>query len=212
MWKSEALLTAIAQAAPAECITEARMVDITGHSARSVEYSCLILRRRGLLTRTAQGCHKLTDAGRTAIAEGHHVRSGPRGRHTGTRVIRGTLRERAWGAMRILRKFSLADLIMLIAEGRERDITSNVGKYVRALTRAGLLRQLPQREQGGALTSNGNVRWLLIQDVGPLAPVWRAERGTVYDPNAHAELPLADDVPRASRRRAGGQRARMEAA
>jgi hypothetical protein len=105
-------------------------------------------------------------------------------------VVPGTLRERVWRALRLRRKASIPDLVMLVAEGGERDIESNIGKYLSALGRAGYLQKLPLRERGTALTSNGYIRWWLVQDTGPLAPVWRVKADTVYDPNTETETPL----------------------
>lgn len=199
MWKTETLLKAIGGAARGECITEARMVEITGHDARSVENSCLKLRRHGLLVKTEQGCHKLTAAGRAALEQGTaDLRSGPKGKHIAARIKKGTLRERAWRAMRLKRRFSIADLVMLCAQGGERDIEGNLAKYLRALEGAGFLRQLRVREQGYARTSNGFVRWLLIDDMdhGPLTPVYRLSHGVVYDPNIERSLPIGPRGPR----------------
>lgn len=196
IWTAEKLLTAIAQASPAECITEARMVEITGLSAKQVEQAALKLRKHGLLEKTGQGCHILTDAGREAAAAGKKLRSGPNGTHTGKRVHKDSLRVRAWRAMRIRRKFSIPDLCMLVAEGGERDIESNVGKYVRALVKAGYLVEMPRREAGTALTSNGFKRWWLVddKDTGPLAPVWRVAAGEVYDPNTDTTISISGEA------------------
>lgn len=200
MWKSEALLTVIFKASPRDCITEQRLSEITGSDAKSIENSCLKLRKHGFLTRTARDCYKLTAAGRAAIAQGAKLRSGPQGPRTGRIVRRNTLRARAWAAMRIKRKFSIADLVMLCAEGGERDIESNLQRYLKALARAGYVRQLGTRERGFAPTSNGYVRWMLVQDAGALPPIWRPSRGTVYDPNTETDVKLAAKAPVAPRR------------
>ena len=189
MWKSEALLTAVAQAAPRDCITEARMAEITKADARSIENSCLKLRKHGFLEKTERGCYKLTRAGRAFVAQGAKLRSGPQGPRTGRVVQQGSLRARAWAAMRIKRKFSIADLVMLCARGGERDIVSNIGKYLRALGRARLVQQLAVREPSFVSTSNGALRWMLLVDNGPKPPVWRQSRGTVYDPNTEEDIP-----------------------
>lgn len=191
-WVSEHLLQAIHKAAPEDCITEADLVELTGLNAKQVERAALILRRHGLVEKVGQGCHKLTDAGREAVAAGSRITSGPRGGQGFSRVWKNTLRGRAWRAIRIRRKFSVADLISLVAEGGERDIESNVGKYVRALARAGILVELPRREPGVALTSNGHKRYWLPddRDPGPQAPVWSREKNRVYDPNGERYIDL----------------------
>lgn len=201
MWKTEALLTAIGKAAPRECITEARLVEITGRDAKSVEMSCLKLRKHGLLVKTERGCHKLTVAGRAAFTQGTaDLRSGPKGPHIAPRVKAGTVRDRAWRAMRLKRKFSVADLVMLCAEGGERAIDSNLRKYLKALESVGIVRQLKVREPGTALTSNGFVRYLLIEDrdTGPKAPVWRLAHRKVYDPNTEKTYCMGAAAPRAA--------------
>lgn len=202
-WKTAAVLTAIGAAAPRECITEAQLVELTGHSAGSIEESCRKLRKHGLLVKTARGCHKLTDAGRAALAEGKKLHSGPNGPDLGRRQRKGTLRERAWRAMRLRRKFTIADLVMLCAEGAERDIESNLGKYLRALARAGYVRQLPVREAPTSASGNGYVRYLLLRDHGAQAPVWRLQYGEIWDPNVERTYPIGEAMEFASRRRVG---------
>jgi len=188
MWKSEQLLTVIGQASPAECITEARMAALTGFEGRIIESACLKLRKHGLLEKTARGCHKLTAAGIAAFQEGVKLRSGPKGQHIGRRHVVGTVRERAWQAMRILTKGSAADVIMLAAEGGEKDIENNISKYFLALERAGYLSRMRTRQPGTALSSPGHIRWLLVRNSGPLAPAWRQTSKLVYDPNTEEEF------------------------
>lgn len=192
-WIAEQLLEAIGRTAPRDCITEAAVMRITGLSARQIEQGILKLRKHGLVEKVSPGCHKLTDAGREADAEGLKIRSGPRGGgQPGKRIHKDTLRIRVWRAIRIRRKFSIPDLVSLVAEGGERDIESNIRKYLSALTRAGVLTELPRREAGSALTSNGYKRWWLRDEknTGPLAPVWRQGANTVYDPNTETEVAL----------------------
>lgn len=191
VWISEQLLTAICQAAPSACITEARMVELTGLSAKQVEQSALKLRKHDLLEKTSRGCYKLTAAGKEALPWKLKLRSGPRGSgQTGKRVRKMSLRIGIWRAFRIRRKLSVPEIIALVVDGSERgDVTSNVQKYVSALAKAGYLIEMPRREPGTALTSNGFKRWWLAdgKDTGPKAPVWRAARGSVYDPNTETE-------------------------
>lgn len=191
-WVAEQLLTAIGQAAPSECITEARLVEITGLDARQVENAAQRLLKHSLIERVGTGCHQLTDTGREALANGRTLRSGPNGKQPGKRIFGDTLRMRVWHAMRIRRKASTLDIIALVSRGgeREKDIESNIGKYLRALARAGYVQKLPRRDPGIALTSNGFARYLLIKDTGPQAPVWRQGKNTVYDPNTEEETPL----------------------
>lgn len=200
-WKSERLLRIVGGAARGECITEAQMATLSGYNARSVEACCLKLREHGLLAKTERGCHKLTAAGRAAIEAGATLRSGPRGARTGHLVRKNTLRADAWTTMRRARKFTRDDVLMMVARSGHRDMTSNLGKYIRVLVRAGYLRALPRRETGLTPTSNGAVRYLVLRDTGPLAPTWCTSRGSLYDPNLEADVPLAADLATPSRRR-----------
>lgn len=194
IWNAENLLKAIAEASPKECITEARMAEITGMEPVQIERAALKLRKHELLTKTARGCHKLTDAGRAAAAEGKQLRSGPNGQQSGPKVNKGTLRIRAWRAMRLKQKFSLPDLCSLCAQGQEKDIISNLRKYVHALEKAGYLIRLSRREPGQSLTSNGHVRWWLMPEkiTGLDAPVWSQSNNSVYDPNTEKTISLEE--------------------
>ena len=190
-WISEKLLTAIADNSPTECVTEARMCEITGLKQLQVERAALKLRKYGLLEKTSQGCHVLTDSGREAVAAGIKLHSGPT-QWTSPKVNKDSLRIRVWRAMRIRRKFSIPDLELLVAQGGEKDITNNIGKYVRALAKAGYLVELAKREAGTAITSNGFKRYWLPEDkdTGPQAPVWRKAKETVFDPNTESEVSI----------------------
>lgn len=206
-WTAEQLLTAVGQASPRECITEARMAEITGLSPLQVEHAALKLRRHGFLTKTGQGCHKLTAAGRAAIAAGARVRSGPRGPETGHRRRDPGLRQRVWNALRSGKKLTIDDIIMRVAEGGERDPRSNVRKYLVALARAGYVRQMPVREVALNPSSNGCVRWWLVQDTGLIAPVARMRHNTIWDVNIEEQIPFAAEIYRAPKTARQGQEA-----
>ena len=91
-----------------------------------------------------------------------------------------TIRQRAWAALRILGKASVPEL-----QGWAGDDVkpSNLQKYLHLLERAGFVQRLDLREPGTAPTSNGHVRWLLVRDSGPKAPVYRPRFDSVFDPN-----------------------------
>ena len=191
-WTTQQLLNAIAKAPQTECITEAVMCQLTGLTPIQIERSCLKLRKHALLEKCAQGCHKVTEAGRIAMNAGKKLHSGPNCKHTGVKKsLKLTLRVRIWRAIRIRRKFSIAEIATIVAQGGERDIINNIGKYVRALQKAGYLVEMPTREAGTAKTSNGHKRyWLLAEmDTGREAPVWRDFKSAVYDPNTELEHP-----------------------
>ena len=192
-WIAEQVLTAIRDSGMRECITEERLLELTELSKRQVQQSCRLLRGSGLLVKTAEGCHTITSAGREALDAGARYRSGPKdSKQSGKRVWKDTARIRIWRAIRIRRKFTVPEIIALVADEERGDMTSNVQKYVRALAKAGYLIELPRREAGTALTSNGHKRWWLTddKDTGPEAPIWRLERSTVYDPNTLSEVAI----------------------
>jgi hypothetical protein len=83
-------------------------------------------------------------------------------------------RDRAWQSMRILRMFTLPDLIATAEIGE-----SNVMAYVARLERSGYLRCIQPRQSG---RKGGHASWRLIRNSGPYAPrLTRA--GAVFDPN-----------------------------
>jgi len=192
-WIAEQVLTAIRDSGMRECITEERLLDLTSLSKRQVQQSCRLLRGSGLLEKTGEGCHTITKSGMEALNAGARYRSGPKdGKQSGKRVWKDTDRIRIWRAIRIRRKFTVPEIITLVADEARGDMTSNVQKYVRALAKAGYLIELPKREAGTSLTSPGYKRWWLTddKDTGPEAPIWRLERGTVYDPNTKIEVAI----------------------
>lgn len=194
IWTSETILTAIAlNQGLMECVREESLVEITKLTPLQVEQACYKLRKHGLLERSDKGCHTITEAGRAAIAQAVDIklRSGPK-QWTAPKVNKNSLRIKVWRAIRIRGKFSIPELTMLVAEGGEKNIVSNIGKYLRALEKAGYIVKLPKREKGTSLTSNGHIRyWLLPErDSGPQAPVWRVKKETVYDPNTELEHAL----------------------
>jgi hypothetical protein len=194
-WLAEKLLTAIRDDKICDCISEERLVMLTDLTPKQVADACCTLIRNQLLSRTKTGCHQLTGAGKQALISGANLRPGVKvpGTTTGRRVIKGTLRTRVWSAIRIRRKFSVAEIVPLVVSGTERgDCTSNVEKYIRALRKAGYLTVMVRKEPGSVPKSHGHQRYWLQdeKDTGPQAPVWRADFGTVYDPNTEAEVAI----------------------
>ena len=90
--------------------------------------------------------------------------------------------QRVWQAMRVLRRFSTAEL-MMTTDASE----SAVMKYVRALARAGYLQCAKPRCSGRAGSRDV---WQLTRDSGPLAPIRRWDGSGVYDRNAGVAWPL----------------------
>lgn len=136
----------------------------------------ITLKRRGLAEAVGLGVYVLSAAGRDFIDSGRVVASGQTANGKRPRGIALGLRARAWWVMRRRGKFTLSELLHACAEGSERDAASNVGKYLRALTRAGIVRRLGR--------GYGNeVVYHVARDLGPKAPVWRVTAFEIFDPN-----------------------------
>lgn len=149
-----------------------------GIGKASARDACRRLAGRGLLM-TVEGLHGTTDAGSQALAGGQEVVSGP-GKGGCAERYAGSMRARAWRALRIRRKVSLDDLLPLVlaagaTKGDEARTRSDLVRYLAALTASGHLVPLPRR--------GGPARWLLSRDTGPCSPAWNRAQGTVTDTN-----------------------------
>lgn len=164
----------------------------TGLEPNDAATSLGVLYRRGLIDRPERGVYVLLDSGQVALDTAAPVKSGPTGPASGIRRCHDTLRERLWDALRMARKGSLPGLLRRACRGGERSPEKNAAKYLRALERVGIVRQLDWREPGTALTSPGRSRWLLVKDLGPRAPIWSPRRVAVYDPNTGECYPVGD--------------------
>ncbi len=189
-WTSQEVLAALAVNVS---LASAQIARVAGVKGKSLENALYRLRSRALVELLDNGAgYRITDAGRAFLAAGKRFTSGPRGEQPGKRMFKGTLRERAWYMMRIRRKFSLGGLLERIARGEERDAESNIGKYLRALVRAGFLSEIRRKKgEAAAPTSNGVKRYLLVRDPGPAAPLWIQRRGVMHDPNTEEDHPLS---------------------
>lgn len=144
---------------------------------------------RGLIERIETGFFRLTKAGCAFLEEGGRLTTGPKGKHTGRRApVRDTLRQRAWKAMNVQGRFTLADLERAAARPEDRKPSSNLAKYVRVLTLAGYVALLPTRSRGTCPTSNGIKQFVLIRRTGPIAPIYQSS-GTLLDHNTGERLP-----------------------
>jgi hypothetical protein len=110
--------------------------------------------------------------------------------HSSPRKQTHGLRERAWWVIRRRGSFTLVELLATVADGAQKDAANNLGKYIRALNKAGILTVDAKRVPGTALTSSGCYRYRLAIDLGHEAPVWRATSNTVYDPNKGVVYPI----------------------
>ncbi len=93
----------------------------------------------------------------------------------------GQARERAWQSMRILMRFTVAELVAT-AEIEE----SNARKYVRRLHRTGYLRLLAGNANGHP---GSHSVWLLVRNSGPRAPIPRTKDTHVWDLNTKQLFP-----------------------
>lgn len=118
----------------------------------------------------------------------------PQGSRISPRTVTIGLRQRAWWVMRKRVSFTVPELLATLADGTEKDALSNLGKYVRALEKAGILKRDAKRQAGSAMTSPGMLRYEMRVDVGRKAPVWRAKTNAVYDPNHQVEYSLQAEV------------------
>lgn len=85
--------------------------------------------------------------------------------------------------MRMLRRFTLADLIATAEIGR-----NHVEQYVRALVAANYVRIVQAKRQGVA---GGDAVYQLVRDTGPHAP--RLGKGALLDPNLTPATPEPGD-------------------
>ncbi len=191
-WTSEKIMKTIQVHMLNECITNARLVEMTDLTPDQVQSSTEKLHAHGFIKRVNLGCYRITASGIAALESGKKFRSGPKGVLQKVKQHKDSVRVRVWRAIRIRKSFSIDDLIIVVAQGGEKDIRSNIGKYIKALECAGYLIRMAKRQQGTALTSNGFARWRLDlgKNTGPQAPVWRQSAGTVYDPNTDTEIDL----------------------
>ncbi|MCM0081813.1 hypothetical protein L4X63_09450 [Geomonas sp. Red32] len=149
-----------------------------------------------LLTRADRGKYLITDAGRSAIAEGNGCMPGPKGPTGPVCRRRNTIRQRLWLALRIERKGTIQGIVSLILQDGEDAalLTTNAQKYFSALCRANYLTRLPGRSEGTAPTSNGYVRYLLVENTGPKAPMVRRLELALYDPNTGKSVPFTREA------------------
>lgn len=147
------------------------------------------LRKHRLIT-AEDGAATLTDLGRKTQLDANKLRSGPQGAQPGSREWgRQTARDRMWAALRASRRSSIPELMQLAGLGEERDIESNVTKFLNALLRAGYVGQMNLRQADSPITSNGVIRWYLSKDTGPKTPIWRPSKEQLYDRNLEQAVP-----------------------
>lgn len=108
------------------------------------------------------------------------------------RTITQGLRQRAWWVLRNRKEATIPQLLFTLADGEQKDASSNLGKYLGALEKARILGRSATRVPGTSITSNGHVRYLLLIDCGIAAPVWRVSRNEVYAPDSGETYPIQE--------------------
>lgn len=192
-WTAETLLALIGKHSPDECITEARLSELAKYNAKQTENACRRLLKHGFIVRTGQGCHQLTQAGKDALAAGKQLHGGPLKGHTGHKVKPNATRQKIWNVLRKGEKVTVDDVVMLITEDGESNPRNNVSVYLRTLAKVGYIIKMPVREKALNLTSNGAIRWLLVNDTGPKAPTLEKNCTRVYDHNTETSIPVPKD-------------------
>lgn len=175
-----------------ECLTMDRLAEQLPLSRGQISKGAATLVKRGWVERIEAGCFRLSAEGRTAYADGAVITShshlhGPK---KCRRPSRNSLNTRLWRAMRLVRKFTLNDLLELAVQG-ERNPIRNARHFVAALERARYVMRLPRRVPGTSPSSNGFLRWTLVLDTGELPPMVRRGGTVLYDPNTRKEVPCA---------------------
>lgn len=96
--------------------------------------------------------------------------------------------------MRVLKRFTVADLAVAARKPNEGDPSHNLGAYLRALTSVDILAISPFRADDGVPTSNGLKVYRLVRDTGITAPQWRKARGDVFVIDTRESLPCSSTI------------------
>ena len=173
----------------ASCKTIDVIADELQLTRHQISVTATSLIRRDYLERVERGCFQLTASGRQAVLDGVEITSGPNGAHSKVKApLRHTLRQRAWNVIRIQRRFTIPDLLTTAALGSEKIAQNNLQRYCRGLCSSGILRKLPHRQKDTTHGSNGFVQYVLMKDLGSIAPVYRPKTQTIFDHNSGKEL------------------------
>lgn len=192
------MATVLAALDPARCLTAEELATAVAEVNSKLTQKDVVrtigrLISTGHAERAERGCYLLTETGAAALASGEAFKSGPKGKLTGIlrRPKRNTMRDRLWAALRIRCKGSIPELMELAGKGDgDAKTPDNAQRYLAALAKAGIVRELSRRQAGTSITSNGFKRWHLVNDLGPDAPVVRRKGNELYDPNGQKAYDL----------------------
>ncbi len=171
---------------PGEPITVAQLAKALGEDNSRVVRAIAVLHRRNLVERVKTGCYRLTPAGKEFRDNGMSVRKGPSGKHTARPKAKANMRDAIWRILRLDDPVTVNDILSLLPDhlvgSAPRQAAYN---YLRMLRDSGHIIELPRREAGSAITSNGFKRWRLNPGVnsGPLTPYWSEKDQRIIDPN-----------------------------
>lgn len=188
---------------PRRGVSIEQLAEGTGYSNAHVSAAVQRLLALGWMTRpvrrngepVARGRVLVTGAGAAALATGQAAQQGGPARGAVARRGASQRDERVWRAMRVLGKFTVADLVQQIgdADAGAADaarLVYAVTRVVRGLAAAGYL--TPLRKQ------RHHQRYLLVDDTGPLPPRVSDARRVVIDPNNGQVRPYATTPPASS--------------
>lgn len=96
--------------------------------------------------------------------------------------------DKIWKAMRILRRFTVAELVAVV----ETSTARTVGWYASLLTRTGFLRVI--RPSGVGAGRGSTATYQLLRDSGPTAPSVVHRRTAIYDHNTDTTYALKGDT------------------
>lgn len=177
------------RSASAQEIATATSLDID-----QVWKSCETLVKNKLITRPERGVYRITEAGKAAITHGKGCMPGPKAPTGPVSRRRNTFTQRLWNALRIEQKGTIGGFVSMILQEDEDEQAAMTAaqKYICALCRANYMVRLPGRSRGTAVTSNGYVRYLLVVNSGPKAPMVRRIEKSIFDPNVDQVVPFTE--------------------
>lgn len=135
-----------------------RLVTDSGWARREVQYRINRLEREGLISRVRETAHNNGEAGAPTLRVLYVATKGLKKRleNMSADQKKDTSWDKMWRTMRVMRRFTRADLVQLTGARDE-----NVKYYTQMLKKAGYVR----------VSRVGNVAtWILIKDPGPQRP------------------------------------------
>lgn len=162
-------------------------------SRRQISKAAAQLAKRGWITRDSQGAgvYEISAEGKAALEDGQKITTGPAGGPRKITTFKNTLRGRAWLAMKARRRFTVGDIVIdASTSAAESHLDrANIARYIKRLSQAGYVAELPRRQRGTAQSSPGFKVFILRRDTGRLPPIYRESLDALYDPNTGQEVP-----------------------